>query len=69
MLMSVLSIIKNSINLHLQRGDKIKAVHITNEDLEVIKKESYVVLENPKTIFYYPLVTDAEFTHIEVVRE
>ena len=28
----MLSVIKNSINLHLHQGDKIKAVHITNED-------------------------------------
>lgn len=62
----MIEIIKNSINLHLQQGDKIKAVHITSEDLEVIKKES---LENPKTILGYPLITDAEYTHIEVVRE
>lgn len=58
----MLSIIKNSINLHLQRGDKVKAVHITNKDLEVIKKETLV----NETIFGYPLITDAEYTYIEV---
>lgn len=65
---SVLSIIKNSINSHLQRGDKIKAVHVTSEDFETVKEESYVVIENPDTCFGYPLITDAEFTHIEVER-
>lgn len=60
----MLRIIKNSINLHLQRGDKVKAVHITNEDLEVIKKETLV----DETIFGYPLITDAEYTHIEIGR-
>lgn len=60
----MLSVIKNSINLHLHQGDKIKAVHITNEDLEVIKKETLV----DETIFGYPLITDAEYTHIEIGR-
>ena len=58
----MIEIIKNSINLHLQQGDKVKAVHITSEDLEVIKKETLV----DETIFGYPLITDAEYTHIEV---
>lgn len=61
----MLRIIKNSINLHLQRGDKVKAVHITNEDLEVIKKETLV----DETIFGYPLITEEEYTHIEIVKE
>jgi hypothetical protein len=65
MLMPLLSFIKNSINLHLQRGDKVKSVHITSEDLEVIKKETLV----NETIFGYPLITDAEYTHIEIVKE
>lgn len=63
---SVLSIIKNSINSHLQRGYKIKAVHVTSEDFETVKEESYVVTENPNTCFGYPLITDADFTYIEV---
>lgn len=63
---SMLSIIKNSINSHLQRGDKIKAIHVTSEDFEAIKEEAYVAIENPDTCFGYPLVTDAEFTYVEV---
>lgn len=66
---SVLSVIKKSINSHLQRGDKIKAVHVTSEDFETVKEEAYVVIENPNTCFGYPLITDAEYTHIEVVRK
>lgn len=65
---SVLSIIKKSIDSHLQRGDKIKAIHVTSEDFETVKEESYVVIENPNTCFGYPLITDAKFTHIEVER-
>lgn len=56
----MLEVIKKTIDLHLHLGDVIKSVHISEADLEVLKKET----EDVTTCFGYPVIKDVE-TYIE----
>lgn len=59
----ILEVIKKTIDLHLHLGDVVKSVHISEADLEVLKKET----EDVTTCFGYPLIKD-ESTYIETER-
>lgn len=58
----ILEVIKKTIDLHLHLGDVVKSVHISEADLEVLKKETENI-----NCFGYPLIK-GELTYIETER-
>lgn len=60
----IVSVLRNTINLLINSGNKIKEIHLSKTDYDEIKNNSAVELDKSDTMFGYPLVI-SDYTHIE----
>lgn len=64
------SLIRNAIALNIKLGNKVKAIHFSKDDFEYLTNQSSTpCYTDISKCFGYPIIKDADYTHIELEEE